>query len=255
MDNNKTKQISRGFKIVLLLSLICNVLFLMYGIKKIYVRNRLRPFLSGGTIKLITPEEYREYRNEKNSFFAKFPTNKNDIVFVGSSITEAFNVSEIIGHLKNRGIGGDESATLLQRLYPLVKTNPKKIFIEIGVNEVSNDAGTKGISNDSLVNNIERIFDTIKVTTRGTEIYFESILPVAENNSVLPSFAHKNHNIVLVNERIKALCLQKNVQFIDLYSLFVLNGEMNKAYALDGVHPSPEGYKIWQTAIQKNIDE
>ncbi len=75
-----------------------------------------------------TRESLEAYFKERNEYYSKFPIQSDDIVFIGNSLTEMFNVTELFGNVKNRGIGGDKSRGLLFRLASIVEGKPKKIF-------------------------------------------------------------------------------------------------------------------------------
>ena len=84
------------------------------------------------------------------------------------------------------------------------------------------------------------------------QIYIESILPISlekekecADNSVITAF----------NQRLESLALEKNLTYIDLYSLYVLNGEINPELTKDGVHLQPSAYEYWFSEIQKYVDE
>ena len=57
------------------------------------------------------------------------------VVFMGNSITDGCEWAELFNnrHVKNRGISGDRSGWLLDRLDPIVGGHPKKLFLMIGV--------------------------------------------------------------------------------------------------------------------------
>lgn len=72
---------------------------------------------------------------------------KGETVFVGSSLCELFPISEMLQNVEprirvyNRGIGGDVTDGLLQRMEESVfALEPKKVFINIGTNDISRPA-------------------------------------------------------------------------------------------------------------------
>ena len=65
--------------------------------------------------------------------------NFNEIVFIGNSITEGGkNWSEKfnIPNIRNRGIGGDVTDGVLERLGEIIFFKPKAVFILIGINDL-----------------------------------------------------------------------------------------------------------------------
>ena len=75
---------------------------------------------------------------------------KGETVFVGSSLCELFPISEMLQNVEprlrvyNRGIGGDVTDGLLERMEESVfALEPKKVFINIGTNDISRPGYTR----------------------------------------------------------------------------------------------------------------
>lgn len=69
---------------------------------------------------------------------------KGEIVFTGSSLCELFPINEMLQNVEprirvyNRGIGGDVTDGLLERMdESIFDLEPKKVFINIGTNDIS----------------------------------------------------------------------------------------------------------------------
>ncbi|MFT4018802.1 MAG: GDSL-type esterase/lipase family protein, partial [Agriterribacter sp.] len=90
--------------------------------------------------------------------FKLLPASKKDIVFVGDSITFWGDWAEFTGNkkVKNRGIPGDTSFGLLERIADAVKHKPSAILIMIGINDLA-----RGVPADILLSNYSRMLDTI----------------------------------------------------------------------------------------------
>ena len=80
------------------------------------------------------------YNFQRRSLFEVLPIHSGDIVFLGNSITDGGEWNELLANprVKNRGISGDRSGWLLDRLDPIVGGHPKKLFLMIGVNDLLN---------------------------------------------------------------------------------------------------------------------
>lgn len=78
-----------------------------------------------------------EYHFQRRSLFDVLPLHSSDIVFLGNSITDGCEWAELFEnrHVKNRGISGDRSGWLLERLDSIIAAHPKKLFLMIGTNE------------------------------------------------------------------------------------------------------------------------
>ncbi|MDJ0582238.1 GDSL-type esterase/lipase family protein [Crocosphaera sp.] len=168
-----------------------------------------------------------------------------NIVFLGDSLTEygewkkLFNNEQII----NQGIGGDTTAGVLNRIDETIITQPKKIFIMIGVN----DLGNERITVDEIIMNYKKILTLFQEQTPETEVYIQSVLPI--NNRDYNSIVN-NQDVINVNEQLKKLARQFKYQYIDLHRYFIdEENQLKPKYTNDGVHLNEQGYNLWAEKI------
>ncbi len=104
-------------------------------------------------------QKYSTFYMQRASLFSKLTITPKDIVFIGNSITNGAEWSELFPrkHVKNRGISGDTSEGVYDRLAPIVKGKPAKIFILIGINDISRD-----VKVEDIVLNMKRIVKEIQ---------------------------------------------------------------------------------------------
>ena len=71
------------------------------------------------------------YYGRRATLFDELPIGKKDIVMLGNSLTDGAEWNELLDnrHVKNRGIVGDIVQGYIDRLEPILKGQPKKIFI------------------------------------------------------------------------------------------------------------------------------
>lgn len=191
--------------------------------------------------------------------FKKDPLLKNEIVFIGNSITEkGRNWSEKfeIDHIRNRGISGDLTDGVLKRLNEITYSEPKAVFILIGINDLynlhhnetekSNLKYFKIIPSAKYVaKNILKITKEIYRKSPNTKIYVRTILPTRQT--------YLKEDIIKVNKLLAQYEKKANYSLIDLYSHFT-NGEelLKKEYTDDGLHLSEKGYEKW-ISIEKDL--
>lgn len=186
---------------------------------------------------------YDQWNEIRKSIYATLPVDSNDIVFIGDSQIECFPVTEIFGDkVKNRGIGGNKTEQLLHRLKEVVISHPKRILIEIGVNDII-------LNNDttSAFNNYKKIITTIKDGSPLTSIFIHSIMPVCGD------YTKYNVMITGLNANIKEYCKSNNVTYIDLYSKMVTESKLDSTLTLDGLHLNGKGYTIWRQCIHEYL--
>nr|WP_314561140.1 SGNH/GDSL hydrolase family protein [uncultured Capnocytophaga sp.] len=176
------------------------------------------------------------------------PITPKDIVFIGNSITNGAEWAELFPqkHVKNRGISGDTSEGVYDRLDPVVKGKPAKIFILIGINDIS-----RGIKVENIVMNMRRIVEKIQTESPKTKIYIQSILPVNPDFEMFKTHM-KPQLIQEINLHYQNIAQEYKVKYIDIYSHFLEKGtdKMNKNYTNDGLHLLGEGYLLWREIIK-----
>jgi lysophospholipase L1-like esterase len=182
------------------------------------------------------------------ALFRSFDHSRKDIVFLGNSITFWGGWNELLHtkHIRNRGIPGDNTFGILDRLDEVINGQPAKIFILIGINDIA-----KNIPDSVIVNNYQRIITRIKAGSPRTKIYWQTILPV--NDSFKKLTAHYQHGrIKSINEKAKALAAKENITLIDLYTAFAgPDGKLPAHLSFDGVHLQKAGYDIWVDVLKK----
>ena len=185
---------------------------------------------------------------------AQLPIDSSSIVLLGDSQTQFFEVLRYFKNreIKNRGVSGERTDQVLARLNEVLNGKPKKIFIEIGVNDL-----LQGVSVDTTFQHIDRIVTKIKVDSPATKIYLQNILPTrGDLHFFSQSGVHVLPLIKLLNEKIQILCSEKNITFIDLFAGFYVDNGLNPAYDCgDGLHLNHKGYKKWTELISPYITE
>jgi lysophospholipase L1-like esterase len=179
---------------------------------------------------------------KKIAEFKANPLQFGDIIMVGNSITELggnwgqrFNNPKV----KNRGIAGDVTAGVLNRLAEIYYYKPKKVFLKIGINDLFHNELTP----EYIANNIKLIVDKIHLESPSTKIYVQTLLPTANN---IPS----KERIAATNTILKAMPSTNYLQIIDLHSRFAdKNDVMIGSYTNDGLHLTELGYLAWQYYI------
>jgi lysophospholipase L1-like esterase len=168
--------------------------------------------------------------------------NQKRLYFLGNSITAGTDWSKLLNLQQaiNRGISGDITFGVLERLQDIIDGKPKKIFILIGINDIS-----RNIPDSVIINNYKKMISRIRKGSKKTEIYFNTLLPVNASFEKFKNHYGKDDHILHINDEIRKMAAKK-VTIIDLYNQFTdkdkhLRAELTK----DGLHLIPEGYKVW----------
>ena len=194
--------------------------------------------------KPVNPDVYYARRA---TLFDLLPVYSSDIIMLGNSLTDGAEWNELFDncHVKNRGIVGDIIPGFFERLEPILKGQPRKIFIMGGVNDISH-----GVSADSIVSAMTQVVTTIQARCQKTEIYVQSMLPFNNDVRLWKLLKGREQVVVDGNKGLESMCQRLGVTFINLYPLFVgENGKMKPEYTNDGLHLMGGAYLIWRDAL------
>ena len=179
------------------------------------------------------------YNDRVNLFIEENKTAKDvDVVFLGDSLTEAYDVKKFYSEFKvlNRGIGGDTSFGVEKRLKESVyDANPKVTAMLIGANNF-----------DSLMDNYEKILQSFKQNAPDMKVVLLSLTSMTDYWGEFNQKAKEN------NVKIKEYANTYGYEFVDLYDplLDENTGELKSEYTIDGGHLTDKGYEIVTNQIK-----
>lgn len=180
--------------------------------------------------------------------FKSYPHSTSDIVFLGNSITANVEWRELLDmpNIKNRGISGDISFGVLERLDEVINGKPAKVFVLIGINDIS-----RNIPDEMIVANYRKIISRIRQGAPETKIYFHTLLPVNNEFTQFKNHYNKDEHIAFLNSSLQAIAKETNITLIDLHPILMdANGKLDKKYTIDGLHINAEGYKKWAAVLK-----
>lgn len=192
------------------------------------------------------------YYQQRATLFEKLSIDSTDIVFLGNSITDICEWSELLEdkRVKNRGIIGDTAQGVFERLDPILKGRPSAIFLLIGINDVSHN-----VAADSIVRCIAKISEKVAKDSPKTKLYIQSILPVNPIYGKFLVVTEKSGEVLKINQGLQKLCADKGLQYIDIHSHLTGDDKvlLNPRLSNDGLHLLGEGYVIWKGVLEKYL--
>ena len=154
----------------------------------------------------------------------------------------------------NFGISGDRTEHVLYRIQPRSEgglgqldrpdLNPDVIVLMVGINN-SWDAEAPAV--DSVVAGVRAVVAAVRARKPGAQIVLQSLLPTNE--------AARNLDLVIpVNAALAGFAMEPgasgHVRYLDLYPVFLgPDGQQNRAFFMDGVHPNEAGYRAWRDRL------
>ncbi|WP_266206227.1 family 20 glycosylhydrolase [Pontibacter kalidii] len=194
---------------------------------------------------------FSTYYHQRATLFRNLPHTQGDIIFLGNSISDGGEWSELFAdsRLKNRGISGDVSAGVMHRLDEVAERKPAKVFLLIGTNDLA-----QGIAPDSLLKNLFWIADYLKEKTPATQVYMQSILPVNNRFGKFGGHTRNGEAIKQVNAQLQAKAAAHAYTYLDLHTPFSDEaGKLDAKYTNDGLHLNGDGYMFWKHQVYDEV--
>jgi lysophospholipase L1-like esterase len=197
-----------------------------------------------------------DYHNKKLELFSNEPIVKNKIIFAGCSITEFGKWNDLLNDssIINRGIAGDNSFGLLNRIKDISIRKPSLLFLSIGINDIS-----KNIPIQATADNIFNFIKIIKNDSLKTRIFVHSILPTnasnRDNKTEVKDHYNKNEKVIALNDELLSGSQSSSYTFIDIHNSFKdADGNLNTKFSeKDGLHLNSIGYNLWADILKRKI--
>jgi GDSL-like Lipase/Acylhydrolase family len=230
---------NRWIRLLLVASLLLNLTAVALGIHFIVKRGGLKYLLAKAAPSRTESANSTGTYRERVELLKELSVPAEAVVMLGDSLTQRGEWGEWFPGCRvvNRGINGDTVSSAEARVADYLTARPRKLFVMLGTNDLS-----LGDSVDTIVENYERLLKKIRDTSPSTLIYVQAVFPRA---GISPS------TVASLNERLDRMAGEAGATFVDTSTLFQANdGHSGGAFfLLDGVHLSPEGYRLWQIIL------
>lgn len=170
-----------------------------------------------------------------------------DICFLGNSITYASNFQTYFTDKKivELGYPGDTMIGMMRRMDMLRAVCLEKVFLMAGINDLANQS----MDMDEFAERYNVLVDSITNACPHAEVYLESILPVNRSHRM-----YRNcDRIIQANQIITRIAGEKGMIYIDLFSLYCIDGQLPDELTNDGIHLLPKAYDRWAEAIREYV--
>ena len=191
--------------------------------------------------------EFSGYWKHRFSLFQTLPNPEGEICFLGDSITDGCEWSELTGleQVTNRGISSDTAWGIIKRIAEITEGKPEKVFLMIGTNDLDRDKSVTEVRDK-----IREILEFIKKKSPQTKIYLQSVLPVWDNTWG----TRNNATVDQLNIELAALADSTGVNWVNLAPHFKDNsGSLRKDLTGEGLHLNGKGYEVWYSVIRKYL--
>jgi lysophospholipase L1-like esterase len=190
-----------------------------------------------------------EHYRKRMQVFSGEPQSRSGTIFLGNSITEYGDWRRLWNepNVLNRGIAGDNTFGMLDRLPEVIARQPAMLVIEAGINDIG-----QGVPPAMIAGNIHSIVEWVKVKSPGTRIYVISVLPTNEHAAKdYPEVAGKNAVVREVNRQLLDQAAVDGYTYVDLAGRVTdKDGQLAEEFARpDGLHLNEKGYELLKEII------
>lgn len=196
---------------------------------------------------ILTPEEEKNWTAVGWSNTLEKLDYDADIVFFGDSITRESDFRKYFPEktIVNLGCPGDKLKGMPERVSAIAAVKPEKVFILAGINSLHDG------NIEECIKEYRILLDALTAALPNAEVFLQSVLPIEPKWEDITC-----HNSVIVefNRRLSALAEEYKMTYVDIYSAYVLDGQMNPALSRDGLHLKPAEYSHWAEVIAQYID-
>ncbi len=175
----------------------------------------------------------------------RVPAPPGRVLFLGDSITEGGLWDELFPDVPvlNRGIGGDTTVDLRQRLDDAVN-EPRLVSLLVGTNDLHGPRSRRRL--DEIATRCREIVDRIRERAPAADIVL---------NGLMPRTAHYSDRLRALNVRYGAIAAETGAKFIDLWpTLADSAGELREEYTRDHLHLTAAGYQAWAGVLAPHVE-
>jgi lysophospholipase L1-like esterase len=190
-----------------------------------------------------------ELRASRITKFEAEPVVTGRVIFFGNSITQGGDWAKLTGDstVVNRGIGADITFGLRARLADVTKRKPSKLFVLIGINDISKD-----IPDAVIAAQYRALIDSVKSQSPATRIFVQSILPLNPTVKNFPQHYDKQERVVAVNRLLRRMARETGATYVDLWPIFVdRQNRLDASLTGDGLHLNAAGYERWVRYLKR----
>ncbi|MFB2938830.1 GDSL-type esterase/lipase family protein [Aerosakkonemataceae cyanobacterium BLCC-F154] len=150
----------------------------------------------------------------------------------------------------NQGISGEVSLGLWRRLRLFDRTQPERIYVMIGINDL-----IRGVDDRTLLKNYRKILRRLRRVHPQSQVVVQSILPHGGEQA---TWEGRDRLITIpitriqqLNQELATIAQEEEVKFLNLYPLFTnAQGYLRADLSTDGLHLNRQGYLVWRSGMQ-----
>ena len=221
----------------------CALAFAMFS-AFLFIRERypqrLRHRFTRKRERALLTRQFREYRDQRMGLFASL-TVEGKNALVGDSLFDGSEWDELMpGQAAvNRGIGGAETATILEGLDLFLRQKPRSITLMVGINDLRHY-----VPLDEVKENYRKI--VARIAARSIPLVVNSVTPVGKGHD---DAAMINEWVKELNDYLIELARTHDFEFVDLHPALSEEGFLKSSCTNDNLHLTQDGYLAWKEVL------
>ena len=177
------------------------------------------------------------YKIQTELYSQSYQTESADIVMLGDSITYRVDWRELLKNkqeIMNRGIDGDTTEGMYNRLDDVISMKPKKVYIMAGINDIG-----IGYSVGKIFDNYKEIISKLR----------KADIQVIVQSTLYTSNSRANAKVTMLDKLLEKYCIDNEIKYIDLNKDLAPNEILKSEYTYDGLHLNYKGYNVWRESL------
>jgi len=236
----------KGWKIFLIISLLGNLTILYVGMKALEYRAHINEFLDKYTYVVNEFSRRDRYAGENKSLISDELV-ENRVVFLGSQVTENWNLTENFPEYEtvNRGVSYQRVSGFLLRFRPdVIELHPGAVLIEISSYNFRPESSVKEIEDYAAC-----MADLAKAN--GIEPYLTTIIPPCQDSADLGEYSIMD-SLAAFNSWVKEYCGRNNLEFVDFNRAVAGSaGFLSPQFTSGAIDLNREGYRVISLAARE----
>jgi lysophospholipase L1-like esterase len=240
---------SKKWKIILIISLLGNLAIFYVAVKALEYRAHINEYLDKYTYIVQEFSRREKYAEADKKLISKGPA-KNRIVFIGTQITENWDVQKYFPKYEavNRGILGQRVSGFLLRFRPdVIELNPEAVVIEFSSFDFRQQNNVKEFEDYVACMAELAAYHQIKPLATTVIPPCQGVIDLGDY-SIIDSLAE-------FNNWLREYCRENNFDFVDFNKIVSgQNGYLTPELSTGVIGLNEEGYKRISKAVLQVLD-
>jgi lysophospholipase L1-like esterase len=241
---------NKKWKIILIISILGNIAIFYVAVKALEYRAHINEYLDKYTYIVQEFSRRDKYTDANRELISETPV-KNRIVFIGTQLTESWDVQKFFPEYEaiNRGILGQRISGFLLRFRPdVIELKPEAVVIELSSFDFRQQNSVKEI--EDYIASMAELADA-----HGIRPLLTTVIPPCQDVINLDDYSILD-SLAQFNDWLRLFCQKKDFNYIDFNKIVAAdNGYLTKELSTGVIGLNEEGYRRISEAALKVLSD